>query len=83
MDTEMKWYGAIIGFVFVAFFIVVFACLASECKAREACESKGGTVERFNFRTVYHSQSCGENCTIFVPQEISDWRCVGEKAERE
>ncbi len=49
--------------------------------AKDACESRHGRVERYNVHTIYVTMPCGSSCAMTVPQETSDWRCVGGDAE--
>jgi hypothetical protein len=68
--------------------IVVFTAIAfllawKEHSKQEECRDRGGYVERFNYRTIFIAESCGSGCTVMVPHQVSDWRCVGQKAERE
>ena len=72
------WVGA--GLVFI---VIAIAYSVQSCQAENNCREAGGTVERYNFRTIWAMQSCGSGCTYMQPIQTSDWRCVGLKAERE
>ncbi len=45
---------------------IAMVLLVRDCKRREACEERGGRVERYNHRTIYVPTSCGSGCTIMV-----------------
>jgi hypothetical protein len=53
-----------------------------DCSAQQRCEDLGGHVEKYGCHTVWVTTSCGSNCTITMPTESCDWRCVGAPAER-
>lgn len=83
-DRTEQILASIGGALFLIGILVILIILAwKEHSEQEECRDRGGYVERYNFRTIYVPQSCGSNCTIMVPQEVSDWRCSGIKAERE
>lgn len=76
MDTFEKW--AIGG----ASIIVVAALIllgVRDCNKQNECETNGGRVERYNYRTIFVTHSCGSNCFFTTPVEVSDWRCVNGK----
>lgn len=50
--------------------------------AREArCEAAGGHEESYNCSTIIMPISCGKGCTMLVPMESCDHRCVGARPE--
>ena len=72
------WSRSILPFLAVAAIVtlVIYFCI-KEHDARVACEDSGGTYESYNCQTVYVPMSCGRNCTMIVPIESCDHRCVG------
>jgi hypothetical protein len=55
--------------------------LVMDIRSQGRCESVGGRVERYNFHTILLPVVCGSGCTIMMPTEVSDWRCIGVMAE--
>lgn len=74
----------VIGAVITIVALIVCAIVGVvDCRQQRDCEARGGRVERYNYRTIYVTQSCGKGCTMLVPHQVSDWRCIGGRAERD
>ena len=70
-----------VGAVFVGLVATFVGLAIRECGDQRRCESAGGRVERYNERTILVPMSCGSGCTMLVPEQVSDWRCVGAMPE--
>lgn len=68
--SALLWSGAVLLVVLALVFTIV------DCSEQRECRDNGGRVEHYNYRTVMMPMSCGSNCTMIVPVETSDWRCV-------
>lgn len=82
---ERDWPEYLLGFLALAMIVgsVLMIMLGvQDCHAQSDCEQRGGSVEHYNFRTIYVPISCGSGCTMVVPQEVSDWRCVGATEDK-
>lgn len=44
---------------------------------KRACEDRGGTYEKYNCQTDMVPMNCGSGCTMLVPEEDCDYRCMG------
>lgn len=58
-----------------AVFLALTAAVMIDCSDQRECR-RAGAVERYNYRTVLIPTSCGSGCTVLVPTETSEWRCV-------
>lgn len=56
--------------------LVLVALVIQDCTEKSDCRRKGGEIEEYNQHTVLVPISCGSGCTIMVPEEVSDWRCI-------
>lgn len=72
---------ALVGLLAIGVIAVLIILGVHDCRQQQRCEAGGGTVERYNFRTVLIPIDCGSGCTMLVPTEVSDWRCVGARPE--
>jgi hypothetical protein len=80
MRTEHAMAAAVTALIAIAF-LVAIVLMVRDCSRQEDCTDKGGRIERYNHRTMWVAQSCGKNCTVMVPHQVSDWRCVDMPAE--
>lgn len=78
---DWDWWEWILFPVAVAGLLATIAVCVDDCNEQERCEQRGGNVEHYNFRTILVATSCGSNCVMMIPEEVSDWRCVGLPAE--
>lgn len=76
-----RWVEVISGLGVIALVIIMLAMSLRECDAKTKCRDNGGDVVHVNCRTVLVPYDCGKRCTIMVPHEECDWKCVGANAE--
>lgn len=76
MRDGLTWFERYYPFLIGMFALALIAFVVVDCREREACEQVGGEVEEYNQHTVLMPVPCGSGCTVMVPEEVSDWRCV-------
>lgn len=65
----------------VLLIVGIVATLVRDCSDQRRCERAGGRVEQYNCSTILVPVSCGSGCTLMVPTQSCDWRCVGASPE--
>jgi hypothetical protein len=62
-------------------FVLMLFLGVQECGDKRRCTTNAGRIEEYNCHTVYVTTYCGSGCTMLVPTEVCDWRCVGANPE--